>query len=138
MSDCKTLADALLADPAFQPCARQDLARLLSNATIRAVHAGAALHTQGEPAKEIFFILDGVFEVEDASGGAMTADSGLLGEEAAKAAIASGAIAGTVADGKLGDVELTATPQKLDASLAREKGAALFTEKLVTLKRAAP
>ena len=62
----------------------------------------------------------------------------LGGEEAAKAAIASGAIAGTVADGKLGDVELTATPQKLDAFLASEKGAALFTEKLVTLKRAAP
>ena len=62
----------------------------------------------------------------------------LLGEEATKAAIASGAIAGTVADGKLGDVELTATPQKLDAFLASEKGAALFTEKLVTLKRAAP
>ena len=83
MSDSKTLADALRADPAFQSCARQDLARLLSNAAVRTVHAGAALHTQGEPAKEIFFILDGAFEVEDAAGHAMTADGGFLGEEAA-------------------------------------------------------
>ncbi len=60
----------------------------------------------------------------------------LMGEKSATAAIASGAIAGTIATGKSGDVQLTAPPDKLDAFLASDEGAALFSEKLVTLKKA--
>lgn len=60
----------------------------------------------------------------------------LMSEKGATAAIHSGAIEGRVDEGKYGDVQLTATPEKLDAFLASDQGAALFTEKLVTLKKA--
>lgn len=59
----------------------------------------------------------------------------LMNEKGAKTAIQSGAIAGTVTEGKYGDVQLTAPPDKLDAFLASDQGAALFSEKLVTLRK---
>ena len=59
----------------------------------------------------------------------------LINEDAAKKAVADGEIDGTVEPGNMGDVVLTASPDKLDAFLASDAGAALFTEKLVTLKK---
>lgn len=59
----------------------------------------------------------------------------LIGEEAAKAAIAAGEIAGTVSKDKLGDVTLTAPPAALDKFFATDAGASLFTERLMVLRR---
>jgi len=82
MSDWKTLTDILLAAPAFRSCSRQDIARLLSHARLRAVAPGEVLHARGEPAKEIFLVVDGAFAIES-DGGASTLKGGFLGEEAA-------------------------------------------------------
>ena len=60
----------------------------------------------------------------------------LINEKAAKDAIAAGKIEGTVETGDYGDVTITAAADKLDAFFASKDGAALFTEKLVTLRRA--
>lgn len=60
----------------------------------------------------------------------------LIGEDKAKQAIADGAIDGTAGEGHGGDAVLTASAEKLDAYLASDDGAGLFTEKLVTLKKA--
>ncbi len=60
----------------------------------------------------------------------------LIDEDAAKAAIASGAIEGEAGKDKSGDAVLTASPEKLDAFLASEAGQALFRRKLAVLRRA--
>ena len=59
----------------------------------------------------------------------------IIDEDAAKATITAGAIAGTIAPGKNGDVVLTAAPEALDAFLASDQGAALFKEDLLVLKK---
>jgi hypothetical protein len=59
----------------------------------------------------------------------------LIDEKAAKAAIAAGRIDGTVESGDFGDVVLTASADKLDAFLATDEGAGLFTEKLIVAER---
>lgn len=59
----------------------------------------------------------------------------LIGEKAAKDAIESGRIEGTIEPGDYGDMTLTAAPEKLDAFFASKDGAMLFTEKLATLKK---
>lgn len=59
----------------------------------------------------------------------------LIGEKAAKDAIAAGKIEGTVEQGDFGDAAITAPADKLDTFFASKDGAALFSEKLVTLKR---
>jgi hypothetical protein len=59
----------------------------------------------------------------------------LLDEDATKAAVAAGKIAGTVGSGSLGDVTLTASPRDLDAFFASRAGAALFTKPLIVLSK---
>lgn len=59
----------------------------------------------------------------------------LLDEKAVAAAIKAGKLAGTVEKSELGDVTITAEPKALDAFFATKEGAALFGEKLVTLKK---
>lgn len=82
MSDWKTLTDILLAEPAFRTCSRQDIARLLSHASIRTVAAGASLYDRGQPANAVFLVVDGGLAI-DGPGGTLTVDRGFLGEEAA-------------------------------------------------------
>lgn len=60
----------------------------------------------------------------------------LIDEDKAKAAIADGKIDGTIGKGSSGDAVMTASPETLDAFIASDDGATLFTEKLVTLRRA--
>jgi hypothetical protein len=60
----------------------------------------------------------------------------LMDEKAAKAAIGSGKIQGTIDPGDLGDVHITAEPAALDAFFGSKEGAALFSQKLLTLHRA--
>ena len=59
----------------------------------------------------------------------------MIGEDAAAAAIKAGKIEGIVDQDKFGDVTITAPADKLDAFLASKDGAALFTEKLLEMKR---
>jgi hypothetical protein len=59
----------------------------------------------------------------------------LIDEEAAKAAVKAGKIAGDVGRGDYGDVELTAEPKTLDALLASRAGRALFTKPLIVLHK---
>jgi hypothetical protein len=61
----------------------------------------------------------------------------LMSEDAAKEAIQRGEIAGTIEPGDLGDVNLTAEPDDLDAFLGSDAGASLFTEKFATLTKMA-
>jgi len=58
-----------------------------------------------------------------------------MSEDAAKAAIQTGAIAGTIEPGDLGDVSVTADPDDLDRFLTSDEGAELFTEKFATLTK---
>ena len=59
----------------------------------------------------------------------------LLDEDATKAAVRQGRIAGTVGNGSLGDVVLTAAPKELDAFFASSDGRALFTKPLIVLHK---
>lgn len=59
----------------------------------------------------------------------------LIGEKAAKKAIKSGLIEGTVEPSDFGDVAITAAPEKLNAFFASKDGAMLFTEKLAILRK---
>lgn len=59
----------------------------------------------------------------------------LMSEDAVKAAIQTGAIAGTIEPGDLGDVSVTADPDDLDRFLTSAEGAGLFTEKFATLTK---
>lgn len=59
----------------------------------------------------------------------------LIGEKAAKDAIAKGQIEGEIEKGDYGDATITATPEKLDTFFASPEGAKLFTEKIATLKK---
>jgi hypothetical protein len=59
----------------------------------------------------------------------------LVDEDAAKAAISSGKIAGNIQGGNFGDVTLTASPAALDAFFSSDAGRALFTKPLVVLHR---
>jgi hypothetical protein len=59
----------------------------------------------------------------------------LLDEDATKAAVKAGRIAGVVGSGSLGDVNLTASPRELDAFFASSAGRALFTKPLIVLRR---
>ncbi|HUO92934.1 MAG TPA: hypothetical protein VMU22_08425 [Rhizomicrobium sp.] len=59
----------------------------------------------------------------------------LIDETAAKAAVKSGKIAGTIEPGDYGDVMLTAPPGELDAFMASSAGRALFTRPVAVLKR---
>jgi hypothetical protein len=58
-----------------------------------------------------------------------------MDEDAAKAAIKSGAIRGTVGPGQFGDATITADPKSLDAFMATKKAARLFGEKFATLTK---
>lgn len=59
----------------------------------------------------------------------------IVDEQAAKNAIKSGKLAGTVEEGQFGDVTLTAGPGELDAYMASPAGRALFVKPLVILRR---
>jgi len=59
----------------------------------------------------------------------------LLDEDAAKAAVKSGKIAGKIEGGNFGDVTLTAPPASLDAFFASDRGRALFARPLIVLQR---
>jgi hypothetical protein len=59
----------------------------------------------------------------------------LLDEDATKAAVNSGKIAGKIENGKFGDVMLTAAPSDLDAFFSSRAGRALFTKPLLVLHR---
>jgi hypothetical protein len=59
----------------------------------------------------------------------------LMDEDAAKAAIKAGRIAGQVGPGQFGDLVLTATPAALDAFLESPAGHALFDKPAVILER---
>ena len=59
----------------------------------------------------------------------------LLDENATKAAIQSGKIAGTVQQGQFGDIAVTAAPADLDAFMQSPAGRALFVKPLLILKR---
>lgn len=83
MSNWNTLTDALLAEPVFRLCPRQDLARLLSHVSLRKVAPGESLQTLGEPADHTFLVLGGTFDIQGAGGGTTTITQGFLGEEAA-------------------------------------------------------
>jgi hypothetical protein len=59
----------------------------------------------------------------------------LVDEDAAKAAVTAGKIAGKIEGGNFGDVMLTASPAALDAFFSSDAGRALFTKPLVVLHR---
>jgi hypothetical protein len=59
----------------------------------------------------------------------------LIDEDAAKAAVKAGKIAGQVQSGNYDDVTLTASPQKLDAFFSSRAGRALFTKPLIAMHR---
>lgn len=59
----------------------------------------------------------------------------LMDEDAAKAAIRTHQIAGTVEQGQFGDATITASPKDLDAFFGTKKGAALFGERFATLTK---
>jgi hypothetical protein len=59
----------------------------------------------------------------------------LVDEDAAKAAIQSGKIAGTVEKSSFGDVEFTAEPRAIDKFFASDAGRALFKKPFLTLHR---
>lgn len=59
----------------------------------------------------------------------------LLDEKAVAAAIKAGKIEGTVGPGSLGDVDITADEAAQDKFFATKEGAALFSEKFVTLTK---
>jgi hypothetical protein len=59
----------------------------------------------------------------------------LADEKAVKAAIASGKIAGTVGEGDMGDVTITASATDLDAFMQTPAGRALFVRPLLILKK---
>ena len=59
----------------------------------------------------------------------------LMSEDAVKAAVKAGKIAGEVGEGSMGDVLITAAPEVEDKFFASDEGAALFTEKLMVLKK---
>jgi hypothetical protein len=59
----------------------------------------------------------------------------LMDEDAAKDAIQTHKIAGTVEQGQFGDATITASPQDLDAFMATRKGASLFGERFATLTK---
>lgn len=59
----------------------------------------------------------------------------LIDEDAAKAAITSGKLKGTIGEGSNGDVQITSDAAELDAYLATPAGAALFKSKLFGLKK---
>ena len=82
-SEWDTLTEALRAEPVFRLCPEQDLARLLSHATLRTLAPGDALQTRGAIADESFLVIDGRFEVQGAGGGTAAVEAGFLGEEAA-------------------------------------------------------
>jgi len=62
----------------------------------------------------------------------------LMDEDAAKAAIKTGGIAGMVKPGQFGDVVLTATPAALDAYVQSPAGHALFKKPTEILERVKP
>ena len=115
MSDWQTLTDILLAEPAFRSCSRQDLARLLSHARLRTVGAGEILQAHGAPAKEIFLVVDGAFEVE-VDGGKSILDGGFLGEEAA-----IGFSAYLASARATGPATVAAIPREAIREIARER-----------------
>jgi hypothetical protein len=59
----------------------------------------------------------------------------LVDETAARAAIAGGALAGTVEPGEYGDITITAAPAALDAFFSGSAGRALFNKPLGTFQR---
>ncbi|MGD0191010.1 MAG: hypothetical protein ABSD74_09740 [Rhizomicrobium sp.] len=59
----------------------------------------------------------------------------LLDEDATRAAVKTGKIAGTVGRGDNGDVMLTAAPAELDAFFASKAGRALFIKPLLVMHR---
>jgi hypothetical protein len=59
----------------------------------------------------------------------------IIDETAAKNAIKTGKIAGTIDPGEYGDIALTATPGDLDAYMASPGGRALFVKPLAILRR---
>jgi hypothetical protein len=59
----------------------------------------------------------------------------LLDDNATKAAIQSGKIAGTVQQGQFGDITITAAPADLDAFMQSPAGRALFAKPLLILKK---
>jgi hypothetical protein len=59
----------------------------------------------------------------------------LIDEDAAKAALKAGKIAGLVRAGTFGDVTLTAAPSDLDAYFSGPSGRALFTKPLIVMHR---
>jgi hypothetical protein len=59
----------------------------------------------------------------------------IIDETAAKNAIKTGKIAGTVEPGQFGDITLTATPGDLDTYMASPAGRALFVKPLVLLRK---
>ena len=59
----------------------------------------------------------------------------LVDENAARDAIKSGKLKGTIEQGDFGDVAITAAPGELDAYMASPAGRALFTKPLVVLKK---
>jgi len=91
-----------------------------------------ALITDGRPAEgseaQSFPVL---YEMH--AGGTLTLY--LIDEDAAKAAVQSGKIAGQVQGGSYGDVTLTAAPPQLDAYFSSHAGRALFTKPLIVMHR---
>jgi hypothetical protein len=59
----------------------------------------------------------------------------LLDDKATKAAIESGKLEGTVQQGDMGDVRITAEPARLDAFFASRDAEKLFTQKLLVLTK---
>lgn len=59
----------------------------------------------------------------------------IIDEQAARNAITSGKLAGTVEEGQFGNVTLTAQPGELDSYMASPAGRALFVKPLVILRR---
>jgi hypothetical protein len=108
---------------------------ILTTTTLGAFHYinARALITDGTPAdgretKDSFPIL---YRID--RDGALTLT--LIDEDAAKAAVQSGKIAGRIENGKFGDVTLTAAPAQLDAFFSSDAGRALFTKPLIVLRK---
>lgn len=79
----RDIMQALLRDPVFRTCSRQELARLLPYLQMRQLEPGRTLFSSGCTAEDCCLIVDGEFEIRCGAETTRQVGKGFLGEEAA-------------------------------------------------------
>jgi DASS family divalent anion:Na+ symporter len=77
------LVAALAQSPVLANCTRQELSRLVPFLRERRLAAGETLYRAGEPAQDMWVVLDGTLKLTRADDSSQAVSSGLVGEEAA-------------------------------------------------------